>query len=194
MFKYKVICKKCCKEYNRQHYEKNRQKIKLLHKLYRESNQEIFLKYRQSHKEEAREYSKIYASTHKKEASYRAKNRRELDINYRLIVNLRTRITRAVKNNWKSGSAVRDLGCSIFELKKWLENTFKINVKTGEIMSWNNYGKRWHIDHVIPLALFDLADKQQFLKACNYTNLQPLWVDEHKEKTIKDRKKIREKK
>ena len=127
----KAICKKCCKEYNRQHYEKNRQKIKLLHKLYRESNQEIFLKYRQSHKEEAREYSKIYASTHKKEASYRAKNRRELDINYRLIVNLRTRITRAVKNNWKSGSAVRDLGCSIFELKKWLENTFKINVKTG---------------------------------------------------------------
>lgn len=26
---------------------------------------------------------------------------------------------------------------------------------------------------------FYLTDKEQFLKACNYVNLQPLWYEEH---------------
>jgi hypothetical protein len=27
-----------------------------------------------------------------------------------------------------------------------------------------------------PPALFDLTDRKQFLEACHYTNLQPLWA------------------
>jgi len=42
-------------------------------------------------------------------------------------------------------------------------------------MNWENHGK-WHIDHRLPLKHFDLTDREQFLKAVNYTNLQPLWA------------------
>ena len=45
-------------------------------------------------------------------------------------------------------------------------------------MSWSNWGKgscHWNIDHIRPLYTFDLTDREQFLKATNYTNMRPLW-------------------
>ena len=45
-------------------------------------------------------------------------------------------------------------------------------------MSWDNHGK-WHIDHIYPLAKFNLSDRQELLKACHYTNLQPLWAEDN---------------
>ena len=32
-----------------------------------------------------------------------------------------------------------------------------------------------HIDHIKPLALFDLTDPEHVKVACQYTNIQPLW-------------------
>lgn len=47
-------------------------------------------------------------------------------------------------------------------------------------MTWKNWSPTgWHIDHKIPLAFFDLTDRKQLLKACHYTNLQPLWSNEN---------------
>ena len=102
------------------------------------------------------------------------RNRIKTDINFRLAHNLRNRLRHAIKNNQKVGSAVRDLGCSVQELKEHLENQFT------EGMSWDNYGLYgWHIDHITPLASFNLEDREQFLQAANYTNLQPLWAEDN---------------
>ncbi len=47
-------------------------------------------------------------------------------------------------------------------------------------MTWDNHGmKGWHVDHVIPLAAFDLRDEGQRRKAFHYTNLQPLWAHDN---------------
>ena len=94
--------------------------------------------------------------------------------NTRLSIILRRRIRNIINRNIKAGSAVRDLGCSIDFLREYLEAKFQ----TG--MTWENHGTYgWHIDHIIPLAAFDLADRPQFLTACHYTNLQPLWAKDN---------------
>lgn len=111
------------------------------------------------------------------------KNRMASDPNFKLKLRLRTRLNNALKNNQKSGSAVKDLGCSIEELKSYLESKFLPG------MTWENWSKHgWHIDHIVPLASFDLSDPDQFLKACHYTNLQPLWWKDNLKKSGKKKK------
>jgi len=121
------------------------------------------------HKDELKIHNRIY--TRKKRAT---------DINFKLASCLRTRIGSALKRNQKAGSAVNDLGCSVDFLRQYLESKFQPG------MSWENHGNRgWHIDHTKALANFDLSDRNQFLEACHYTNLQPLWAKENRSKSNK---------
>lgn len=87
----------------------------------------------------------------------------------RIKRNLRSRLNKAVQGNYKHGSAVRDLGCSIEQFKSHLESKFQPG------MTWGNYGQ-WHIDHIKPLNSFDLSDPVKLKEACHYFNLQPLWA------------------
>ena len=97
-----------------------------------------------------------------------------------LIVSIRQRINKAVKYQYtlKSARTQELLGCSISELRTHLEKQFKPD------MSWENYGK-WHIDHRLPLASFDLKKPSEQRKAFHYTNLQPLWAKENLTKHTK---------
>ncbi len=97
---------------------------------------------------------------------------------YKLKKRLRDRFRKALKNNYKSGSAVKDLGCSIEQFKIYLESKFQPG------MIWDNYGE-WHIDHIKPISKFDLTDRNQLLITCNYTNLQPLWAKDNRIKVAK---------
>ena len=69
----------------------------------------------------------------------------------------------------KSGKAVKDFGCSVRDLKFYLEGKFL------DGMSWGNRSQ-WHVDHIIPLTFYDLTDEDQFKAASHYTNLQPMWI------------------
>jgi hypothetical protein len=94
---------------------------------------------------------------------------------------LRNRMNQALRRSAKGGSAVRDLGCTIPELRAHLEAQFAPG------MSWDNWTTNgWHIDHIIPLAAFDLADRKQFQKAAHFTNLQPLWAADNYSKGARD--------
>ena len=69
-----------------------------------------------------------------------------------------------------SMSTSKRVGCSMVQLRAYLESQFVSH------MSWANYGRAWHIDHIIPLASFNLSSESEIKKACHYTNLRPLWA------------------
>ena len=51
-------------------------------------------------------------------------------------------------------------------------------------MGWHNMNE-WHIDHIKPLASFDLSDEAQQKIAFHYTNQQPLWAIDNLRKGAK---------
>lgn len=104
-------------------------------------------------------------------------------VHRKIADNLRKRLSSAVSRGYRAGSAVRDLGCTIEEFKRYLESQF-YNRADGTPMSWDNYGRDgWHIDHIKPLAKFDIADVEDCKIACHYTNLQPLWAEDNLKKS-----------
>lgn len=165
--KNRVICSRAdCRKFQRVLYAKTRSKA-VYHKAiakFKTNNPNYIKEWRFKNKERDRELNRLYKS-----------KRYSTDINFRIAVNLRNRLRIAIKNNSKVGSAVRDLSCSIEQLKKHLESKFQFG------MSWDNYGK-WHIDHVVALNNFDLSDYSQLKVACNYNNLQPLWAFDNRSK------------
>jgi hypothetical protein len=129
-------------------------------------------KWRQENQQIVSARKKAYETEHadarrKRKRAY-DKSRLASDPVYKLNLYLRKRLNLALKNNSKAGSAVRLLGCSIDDFKARLEAMWSPG------MSWDNYGD-WHIDHIQPLAAFDLLDKAQLAVACHFSNLQPLW-------------------
>lgn len=112
------------------------------------------------------------------------KNRKKIDVQYKLKKILRSRITNAIKN--KNGKKIYKtkelLGCSSMYVQDYLESLFQPG------MSWDNHGlgdDKWHIDHIVPLDAFDLTNPEEQKKACHYTNLQPLWQKDNLRKSNK---------
>jgi hypothetical protein len=96
---------------------------------------------------------------------------------YKITNVLRSRMITAIKKGYRTGSAVGDLGCSISEFRDYIANIFQPG------MTWDNWGKIWHLDHKKALSSFDLSDRQQFLEAIHFTNFQPLFISDHRAKT-----------
>lgn len=150
----------------------NALRTKKYYALYPEKKKIADKKYSLAHKEQKKLLDKEYAKNNRYKIRARNKiwyaKRRKIDINFVLSRNLRSRLRSALLGNSKHGSAVRDLGCSIEEFRKYIEAKFLGG------MSWENYGK-WELDHIFPLSKVNLANREELLKVCHYTNYQPLW-------------------
>ena len=112
---------------------------------------------------------KRYREKHRAKINQKYLNRRKTDSNFKLLTILRTRIVDVLRGHSKSDTTINILGCTIEELWIHLESKFT------EGMTRENHGK-WHVDHIMPCASFDLTDPEQQKKCFHYTNLQPLWA------------------
>lgn len=144
------LCKQCNLEHAR-HYN-------IIHKeRFYKLKDEYFLK------------NKKYIQKKRRE---RRKQRYHSDINFKLECLLRSRLKSAISGR---RGALKELGCSVEELKLYLESKFQPG------MTWKNHGK-WHIDHIVPVSYFDLTNSDNVKKCFNYKNLQPLWAEDNLKK------------
>lgn len=104
----------------------------------------------------------------------------------RLASIVRSRINDCLRNrHYKSAKTAELVGCSSKELHDYLEKMFLPG------MTWDNYGLYgWHVDHIQPLASFDLSKPEEQKKAFHFTNLQPLWAKDNLKKHASFRGKI----
>ena len=168
-------CKTCMFRFYAENYKRKKAQYSIQRaKYYRNNEEHIRAKNKARYKNKRKEIlakCKQYAKKNKVKRNAYIKNKKKNDIQYKLACNLRSRLSAALKKGWKSGSAVRDLGCSILELKTLLESKFQPG------MTWSNWSRTgWHIDHIKPLSAFDLSNREELLQACHYANLQPLWA------------------
>lgn len=114
----------------------------------------------------------------------RFKLRYELDSEFNLKQRVRAALRRkrqgirlgcimraAVNRNGNSPTAEAFLGYSMFDLRKHLERQF-----TNK-MTWDAFrAGQIHIDHIVPLASFDLSNPNELRRAWCMTNLRPVWA------------------
>ena len=79
----------------------------------------------------------------------------------------RNLVKNAIKRQYtpQSRKTTNVIGCSFEDLKTHLEKQFDSN------MNWDNYGKYWELEYIIPLK--QAKTEIEVLKLCHYTNLRP---------------------
>lgn len=198
-----IYCKLCVKQYSSDWYSKNKEKVNAKGKEYYINNKKAITQrhkeYNTVNKDKIREYNKKRYSDNREEIISKTKSwylnnkdrkqnravvyrkeRYKNDTNFKLTCVIRSRLNKAIKNNQKTGSAVVDLGCTIEEFKLYIESLWEPG------MTWNNWTRDgWHIDHIKPLASFDLDVEEELYKATHYTNMQPLWAKDNLKKSDK---------
>ena len=105
-------------------------------------------------------------------------NRLATDPAYKIIHYTRTRVRDFLKSKgWsKNKNTLELVGCTAIEFKNHIEAQFKPG------MTWDNYGKAWHVDHILPISSFSEC---KLFEAFHYTNCQPLWAFENFKKSNK---------
>ena len=184
---YRKQNRKKIQKYLKKYRTKNKKKLTNLYKTYRHNNKEKIkykdAQYREKNKEKIQKYNKKWRKKNKLLINKKKKEyyyRRIVDIDYRILNNLRSRIRIAIKNGKKCSKTIDILGASIEEVRFHIQKQFK------EGMSWENYGLYgWHIDHIIPCDKFDLSKTNDQKKCFHYTNLQPLWAKDNIKKSNK---------
>jgi hypothetical protein len=78
------------------------------------------------------------------------------------------------------------VGFTVMKLKRHIERQFLPG------MTWENYGRDWHIDHKIPIAAFNFSipEDLDFRRCWALKNLQPLWAKENWGKGAKLKKQF----
>tara|TARA_R110002096_G_C14421298_1_gene709152 strand:- start:79 stop:882 length:804 start_codon:yes stop_codon:yes gene_type:complete len=199
---YRQANKAIISERGKVYHEANKEKIAEKMKAYREANKEKMKAYREANKEKIAEQMKVYYEANKasnkacRKTYYEAnkekikayqeankekirerqkanrKMRRATDPHYRVMRNVSTLVSRALKKQGttKGGSTFSALPYTPLDLVEHLEKQF------DETMTWDNYGSYWDVDHIHPQSLlpYDSLEHPNFQKCWALDNLQPL--------------------
>lgn len=174
------------REKSRENYFNNKDSILAQAKQYRETNKALIRERDNQYKARNRialsqkqsKYQKLNANMLNAYRRQYIKQRRSTDRMFAVKLNMRTRFKfeLAKRGEERSIKANEYLGCSWVFLRDYLAQKFT------DGMSWNNYGE-WHVDHIMPLA--SATTRDDLIKLCHYSNLQPLWAFDNLSKGAK---------
>ncbi len=176
------------KAYNEKYTRENKEQIRAQQLGYREERRELIKEKmreynaRPSSKERMRNWREENREVIQAKVTEYHRNRRHNDAEFHLQSVLRGRIRRAIVNQFgkKAFKTMELLGCTTSEAREHLEAQFLPG------MTWENFGYRgWQIDHIRPCDSFDLTDPEQQKQCFHYTNLQPLWASDNRQKSNK---------
>lgn len=170
-------CVKCNSEKCKAYYGKNREAIKAKSSEWYNDNlkrgRESRRRYEREHRAMARERFELWYEENKDAARAQRKasyEKNKTDPKFRLNLNMGGAMNRGLRSG-KMGVHWEDMAPFILsELIPHLESQF-----TPE-MNWDNYGTYWHVDHRIPLSLWDFESPTdpQFKACWSLENLRPL--------------------
>jgi len=163
------------RKYSKEYEDSNKEKISQYKKEFRDKNIERYRQrekeYKNNNKLKIKESNKKYRLEHREEINSYFVNRRINDSEFKLLHNMRRATSRLCnsKFNFKKSKHTRELlVCDMICLRHHLEKQFR------DGMNWDNCGKVWEIDHIIPISFFNLEDSTEQYLAFHYGNLQPL--------------------
>lgn len=116
------------------------------------------------------------------------KRKRQMDIGFKIKCNLSRLLIHSLKRQGtsKTGRAIELLDCSIPAFRIYLESLWESG------MTWENYGKYgWHIDHVVPCALFDLTNPDHQKRCFHFSNMRPMWAKDNVSRGIRGHHQFR---
>lgn len=166
------------KKRSHEYYEDNKDSIRLKHKCWKENNKDWEINHYSDpiKKEKRKIYNKEWRrKNHKrvKEDNRKRINKRlKKDLSFAIKHKIGAAMRNAIKRGFKKTSAQILLGCSISEFKIYIESKFLPG------MTWENWGlgmTKWNLDHIIPIAAFDMKKEEDQKKCWHYSNFQPLW-------------------
>ena len=172
----------------RAYYLANKEQQKRKMAEWRKANKEHLKRkgaeYRKANKEKSRKTKEAWRKNNRDkvqaiQSRYVAK-KLKTDPLFCLKNRMRVRVCQAMRSSgvYKSDRTLALIGCTSEQLKKHIESKFLPG------MSWENR-KLWHVDHIVPIAAFDLATEDGQKAAFHYSNLQPLWAKDNLKKSAK---------
>ncbi len=167
---------------NKEYSVNNKDKIQEHHKNYFQEHKDERKFYNENNKDKANLHVRTYYDKHrdqinKQKGEYK-RNRRMIDINFRLRSSFPVRIYNSIKN-LKGGRHWENIvGYNLDQLMRHLESKFK------DGMTWENYGFYWQIDHIVPVAAFNYTTytDESFKRCWSLINLQPLKSEDNLKK------------
>jgi len=177
--KYREQNKKQIQEKQKSYYKTNKDILLEKNKQYRLDNNEKINSQRKEYRnrEEIKEHIKQKNKEYLPIKKEKIKEKRKNNLNFQVSEIIRSKVHKMLKGINTSYQEL--IGCDIEHLKRWIEYRF------DEQMTWDNLGKYWHIDHILPINKFNFTNKNEQQICFHWTNLQPLNAKENIQKTDK---------
>jgi hypothetical protein len=149
-------CLECEREYGR---------------TYNQENSEIRQKWVDEHRERMTELQANWYQNNKSHIRAKFNSRYSEDNCFKIKQLLKCHLQHRIR---KISSTEDYTGTDFEQVADWFEYNF-----TPE-MNWGNHGTMWDIDHVIPVALWNLDDPLQVDMCFNWKNLSPLFSSKNR--------------